>query len=577
MPFLNELVQVIHGGGGLPGHLDGKQYPALTYGRGQWLTKTSILCQLRENIAAPGAPACLAIYTPSSGSMIPLNLTGDPNKFWQAGDFAANGGNFIAWLAGVGVYGTLSAPDYDLSAAGVVIPFSVGPDGAKVFVPNRQNGVGLVLVNPDGSLVDIPGINPQDVQVLGANKVRWKGGAHGLDPAKPALANAAGLQTVFVDGVEWLVYWSEGLGLIAQINGATDGWVIDRRPNEFHYHAVAANGKLWLAWSTTDGEGPDDVVVCSVATAGVSYGSVAPYRLAANWAPATPTWEQFVVAPPVVITPNVSALPRKIWVAPYYSHSVRYGDTPIADHVGNAITVVAGTADNPTVALKAELDRIRPLGLPMIVQGGVAIEAVNLNQVIAWLVSGTDMNNLGQNVYAALGMPEKPVIAYLDNRNWPTAKPAWMSGRVWPAVQAYRGPGEDMGVFAASMNSVMANVSGYGQPIVLTPRFDDFNGSGSVNQTLEAMPLYDQWLRKFFVVGLMPFADRRGNGIAKVPAFRAWAKAFLAANPARPNRFDYWVPSGGVATALRNKLMQTTETIVLMPEEKTYILGLLPK
>jgi hypothetical protein len=53
--------------------------------------------------------------------------------------------------------------------------------------------------------------------------------------------------------------------------------------------------------------------------------------------------------------------------------------------------------------------------------------------------------------------------------------------------------------------------------------------------------------------------------------------AFLNANPARPNRFDYWVPSGSLAAALRNKLQQQTNTIVLMPEEKLYLLGLLPK
>jgi hypothetical protein len=275
--------------------------------------------------------------------------------------------------------------------------------------------------------------------------------------------------------------------------------------------------------------------------------------------------------------PQLPPLPRKMWVTPFFSHSKRYGDTPLADHVGNAITVVAGDENNLAGSLREELDRIRPLAQPMFVQGNTQVDAVNINQTIAWWVSGKDIEDLRFNVERALAKEEKPVIAYLDQRLWPSARPTWMTDRVWPAVQAYRSPGEVLGTFQATMETTLGRVQAYGQPIVLTPRFDDFNGQGSIQQTLECMPLFDRWLRDYFCVGIMPFSDRRGNGISKSPQLKAWAMAFLNANPARPNRFDYWVPSGSLAAALRNKLQQQTNTIVLMPEEKLYLLGLLLK
>jgi hypothetical protein len=87
------------------------------------------------------------------------------------------------------------------------------------------------------------------------------------------------------------------------------------------------------------------------------------------------------------------------------------------------------------------------------------------------------------------------------------------------------------------------------------------------------MPLYAELVQRFPVCGVMPFADRRGHGIAADADLRAWAEAFARANPARPNRFDYWrSEQSDLAAVLRNKLGQTTELVVLSHAEKDYLL-----
>jgi hypothetical protein len=114
---------------------------------------------------------------------------------------------------------------------------------------------------------------------------------------------------------------------------------------------------------------------------------------------------------------------------------------------------------------------------------------------------------------------------------------------------------------------------GYGRLGILVPRFDDFNGQGSIPQTLECMPVYDALMRDFPLFGFLPFSDRRGNGISKNQDLHDWAKAFLYANPTRPNRFDYWQSAGTtMETSLQNKFGQTTLLITLTDVEKKFIL-----
>src|SRR5262249_53875257 len=57
----------------------------------------------------------------------------------------------------------------------------------------------------------------------------------------------------------WWVYVS-GDRLIAQVDGATDGYVLSTGGVAFHHDAVVVDGEIVIAWSRTQGEAPDYLV-----------------------------------------------------------------------------------------------------------------------------------------------------------------------------------------------------------------------------------------------------------------------------------------------------------------------------
>lgn len=268
--------------------------------------------------------------------------------------------------------------------------------------------------------------------------------------------------------------------------------------------------------------------------------------------------------PPVLITANsMQAFDRKMWVAPFFSHSERYGMTATADHVGNAIMITEDMTD-------AGMAKVFALGFPMII-GSAQVNPSRANTTIAYW-TGDDAG-----AQEALANPiEKPVLWYKDvgtAGDWPASRPSWVNEKVWPTIQAYRTSGETLETFENRIRGILDRVKTYGRPMVLVPRFDDFNGSGSVTQTLECMPVYVSLVRDYEIIGFLPFADRRGNGISSNPSLRDWAMSFKLAVPTRPNRFDYWQPTGtDMVTLLKNKFGQSTLLIALTDVEKAFIL-----
>jgi hypothetical protein len=89
------------------------------------------------------------------------------------------------------------------------------------------------------------------------------------------------------------------------------------------------------------------------------------------------------------------------------------------------------------------------------------------------------------------------------------------------------------------------------------------------------MPIYEAWIRAYNFVGHMPFSDRRGNGISANESLWKWARTFQYAIPAqRPNRFDYWRPTGLTEQqVLENKFGQTRTAVVIEPYLRDYILS----
>jgi hypothetical protein len=262
----------------------------------------------------------------------------------------------------------------------------------------------------------------------------------------------------------------------------------------------------------------------------------------------------------------IPSFDRPMWQAPFFSHHTRYGDTPSETHVGNAI-YVDWDDQNPA--------RFNSLGYPLIVNTDILNPEQFPNLNVAWFVHASSVQELEAKVeLTKREYSEKPIIAYLDGRGWPDSKPSWMNGNIWPAIQAYRFPGEPLNEFDTEVSAVVTRVGKYNHPMCLVSRFDDFNGSSTIQNALESMAFYEDWLRFNYFVCHMPFSDRRGNAISQNESLWEWARAFHYAIPAgRPNRYDYWRPSGtSIEKVLENKLGQSRAAIVLEPYLKEDIL-----
>jgi hypothetical protein len=297
MPLLNHRGDVIAGAGGVQGSLNGQWYPFQTFGGGAWLTDADVLVSVPD----PIVEALLGVWTPSGAPVPVLQARG-------ANDFAAGGGAFVAWLAGFGVWGDLAArlpPELaaQLPGAGTCGPHAVADDGTIGYVPDRMNGYGLRLVSPEGDIVEAPGILPWDVQVLGRGEAIYRGGAIGRLVPVAAAPDAIAIRLVKLGAEEWLVYWSDSVGFVAQLDGASDGYILGTSPTFFNHDATNVNGELCIAWSLTQGEGPGDVAV----------------RYIDRSQPRVP----LVAAPPVVVIPSFS-FTHPVVVAPFKDPS---GDT----------------------------------------------------------------------------------------------------------------------------------------------------------------------------------------------------------------------------------------------------------
>ena len=557
--LLNEKGEALCGAGGVPASVDGRPLP-VSVGGFAWLDADTVVGQDGSD-AAGWKVVALNVRTSTKNV---LASTG-------ASDVVGGGGRWQADLKTnpTRCFGSLG----DKPGACV---YAAGPGGTIAWKRSYQAPSGLTLSSPGVPDVDVPDANPLDVHVLGPGMAVWSepGRLRAIGRPVPTTARPAGrTRVVTAAGDEWLVYFAEGTGLVAEVQG--EGYVLEPRAVAFNHDAVAVGDEVIVGWSTTQGERAGDLVTCAVSRQGGVRFLIDPEGTGRQ----VPLWQSFAASGPSGQTSGpvatVRAHPRKLWMAPFYSFSERYGDTPIDRYrtYANAITVVG----DDRAAVPRDLARLYPLGLPLIVDGSLSADMVApyLGTIVAWWVAGATAAALESAVALATSLPEKPIIAYLDHGldvDWPATRPAWISSRVWPGIQCYRLAGESIAAMQDRMERLCARIASYGVYAVLTPRFDDVNGQQTVSFTLEAMALYCDLIQRFPICGLMPFADRRGTGIAKDGSLLGWAQALANANPTRPNRYDYWQPtSTDLSTVLRNKLGQTTELIVLTPNEKAYL------
>lgn len=465
-----------------------------------------------------------------------------------ANSYKANGNNWATWTNPSSIPGTgLIASNFHLVDAGLL---DIGPDGAVGFTSSYQVGLGCDVIELSGErwMLSLSGVI-WDLQLLGNKKAIWRDAEFKIQtfgiPSCVQVGRAFKPKAVFTNGEWWVSYWSTSRGLILHPFNSTKGYVI--HDGDAFNNVANANGPfINVAWSVTEGEGPQDYrnMTFNIDTA--------PRHELGGSAP-VPVPENEVMIP---------AFERPMWMAPFFSYHTRYGDTNPEVYTGNSI-----------IQLKDDTNpgRFPGFGMPLIVE--LDSPQWDPNLCVAYWVSGAHVNSLQGEVNRALALPEKPVIGYLDSRDWPDVNP-FTSDRVWPGIQCYRGGNESLNDFEDAMIAVFDKVRNYGLPIVLVDRFDDYNGSSTIDRTIECMPFYELLMREYPIVAHLPFADRRGNGIASNPRLWDWARAFQYAIPfGRPNRFDYWRPSGlSNKEILENKFGQTRASIVLEPYLRADIL-----
>lgn len=390
---------------------------------------------------------------------------------------------------------------------------------------------------------------------LDANRVLWcdvsgNFGTYGL-PMPDAGVPYGGLVNPFIltdpDGALWLGYEQADQTRVRPWHDASKGYVL---PTGYGQSGCGS----WVCYAANAGEDVATSVAIDWNVPLVSWS-----------APQPPTPD-----PSGICFPSLPTYEKPMFCSAFFQYSLRPSSGVTDDPFGNCATLV-GSPDDPSMLGK----EVAMTPGALVVVGDQPESGADLNRTVAWWVSGADLDSLGATVAAC--DPSKPIVAYLDKRGWPQAKPAWVTPSVWPSVQVYRAPGESLEAFEAAVRADLERVAAYGGYCWVTLRLDDYNGQGSVAQTLEACPIYDRLIRDFpCIVGLHLFADERKGGMADHPELRAWGKAFAGACGPRPSRYDYCtLPDVSAVYTLQQKLLQDRGTYQLSAADRTYLLALM--
>jgi hypothetical protein len=258
------------------------------------------------------------------------------------------------------------------------------------------------------------------------------------------------------------------------------------------------------------------------------------------------------VKDPLPLPTKNNAYPRRIFFCPYQSYNTR-PDWGITDrYIGNVVM------PDPEFYASMELALIQPYG---------KINLNFINTTLAYYLHGKDNIDISKDDYNNLvnNYPEKPIIFYLDNDVWPDTLPSWINPkRTWLGVQVYRNQFESLVNFENRAYKNVLHASTFDLPLVLTPMFYD-RSYHNLNTIIECMPFYDELIREFFIIGVMPFSDCRPGGMKTYPILYDYAQAIYDAISERPNRYDYWVSSN-----YRNDMKQQLNysTLVLSSQQR---------
>ncbi len=568
MPHLNSRGEVAHGVGG--GLASVNNAPFSKGGVFGWLDDDTVV------FANGDDNWFISSYHRPTGKISRITAT-------QANVGYAGGGVWASWLATSdatrGIYASTGFRSHDAGLLGV------GVDGTIVYKPSYHANGPSIGRELDGTEWQITDGHTAALQMFGGRRAIWMEGmtirTANLPPVQYISEGGVWKAQAALANEWWVAYYNGSKGIVLHPFNSLAGFSVLPTGNGWHTICSLSATVIRVAISRGEGEQPGEIWVRDYDVQNNVMRNPWGNQEEQRWVPVARVNLQ-TGAPQNPTDPNpipltsmrIQAFERKMWMAPFFSHSERYGETPLLEHAGNAIILVENATDPE--GLGRELKKYGPLATPLIVDASKRMYPEFVNTTVAYWAGSAESAQTALSLSSS-PMFEKPIIWYEDTGEtvrWPATRPDWLTERVWPAVQAYRIPGELLTTFEARISSMLDRVSQYGRPVALVARFDDFNGTGSVAETLEAMQVYVRLINTYQIVAFLPFADRRGNGIAKNQELKDWALAFKAAMPARPNRFDYWQPSGmDFVTVLRNKFGQTTSLITLTTAEKNFILS----
>lgn len=424
--------------------------------------------------------------------------------------------------------------------------WGVGFDGTVLTSQDRTNSGTLRVYNAEGTLlrVVLVGSTYMEAFIVSETTVGWKADdgrvfVEGVEV--PLIGPVWEIKPMQVDGEAWVVYQSNGFAVVQDLKG--HGMKIGQNePAQYAPHGAEVDGELRIWYSTTAGERPQDLRLFTASTQ-----------------------PQPQPAPqPTPMTIPCIHLTKRLWLGAFHGVKCQYPDNP--HPFGNVLVQT-----NP-----GSITAAGPMGWPMIASAA-SYDPNFVNTTIAYYTSAASPNDLQREFNSVAGLPEKPVILYLDSRDWPVDCPVWLDkSRTWIGLQAYRNAGESLASYTEAITSLLARFRRWGVPVMLITQFYDRNFTVPLVEVLEIQPLWADWLNEYDCAGMLMFSDRRPSGMVTYPELAAWARAYSHADIGRPNRFDYWLPkTSSMDAVLRNKLGQTSQLVTLSDGQKKFILELL--
>jgi len=230
----------------------------------------------------------------------------------------------------------------------------------------------------------------------------------------------------------------------------------------------------------------------------------------------------------------IEKYPRLMICAPYDTHNFKNGQIVTTDRfIGNVCF--------PDYRALSKV----PKELPLILGEDTPIEVVKQydNRTLYYYVhcGGSSINDKRdkfreiQNTW-----PNKPIIYYYDADNWPSAIPAFLvSNQTFLGAKCYRRVGESVSKLEVRLTKMMNILTAYKLPIVATLMFYD-QGIWEEDEIIECVPVYEELIDKYKIIGIMPFSDLRANGMSAHPILYMVLEDMYSKIPGRPNRFSYW-------------------------------------